>query len=218
MAIDMSQYRRQRGSSASQSGASADNGSPPVPKSASEYANKASSSSKGSMDYGRASLAGLGAGGMILGSMMNASAEKAKKMQMQINLRLAKEKRANVQQLGQIDIADQMGLALSNRLQGALQIGGSNSEVYAQEGRNMNFSLRSQLHELLVQEVQMQNEIYAMEHKQKMEGLNTIGKLASAGVEVGLAIATGGASLAVTLPAGAATGTGIAGMAGGGGG
>lgn len=82
----------------------------------------------------------------------------------------------------------------------------------------MNFSLRSQLHEMLVQEVQMQNEIYAMEHKQKMEGLNTAGKLASAGVEVGLAIATGGASLAVTLPAGAATGTGIAGMAGGGGG
>lgn len=118
MAIDMSQYRRRRGSSTSQSGSSPDNGSPPVPKSASD-----SAKSKGNMDYGKASLAGLGAGGMILGSMMNASAEKAKKMQMQINLRLAKEKRANVQQLGQIDIVDQMGLALSNRLQGALQMG-----------------------------------------------------------------------------------------------
>jgi hypothetical protein len=58
MAIDMSKYRIQRGSSASQSGASADNGSPPVPKSASDSANKASSSSKGDSNNATYAMAG----------------------------------------------------------------------------------------------------------------------------------------------------------------
>jgi hypothetical protein len=121
----------------------------------------------GDSKYGQLAMAGMGlaSGFMIAG--MNASVAKAKTRQLQINLRLQQEKRANVQQLGQIDIADQMGLALSNRLQGALQMGGSNLEVYAQEGRNMNFSLRSQLHDMLVQEVQTQNEIYASEQAQR---------------------------------------------------
>ena len=74
-----------------------------------------------------------------------------------------------------------MGLALSNRLQGALQMGGSNSEVYAQEGRNMNFSLRSQLHDMLVQEVQTQNEIYSAQFAKKaqlFQDLASIGEYA----------------------------------------
>ena len=155
MAMDMTPYRRQRGSSASQSGASRDS------------ANKASSSSKGDSNNATYAMAGAEAVAGLYGMALNQGVAKAKIKQLQINLRLQQEKRANVQQLGQIDIADQMGLALSNRLQGALQMGGSNSEVYAQEGRNMNFSLRSQLHEMLVQEVQTQNEIYASEFATK---------------------------------------------------
>ena len=181
MAIDMSKYRRQRGSSASQSGASADNGSPPVPKSASDSANKASSSSKGDSNNATYAMAGAGAVAGLYGMALNQGVAKAKIKQLQINLRLQQEKRANVQQLGQIDIADQMGLALSNRLQGALQMGGSNSEVYAQEGRNMNFSLRSQLHDMLVQEVQTQNEIYSAQFAKKarmFQDLASIGEYA----------------------------------------
>ena len=169
MAIDMSKYRIQRGSSASQNGASADNGSPPVPKSASDSANKASSSSKGDSNNATYAMAGAGAVAGLYGMALNQGVAKAKIKQLQINLRLQQEKRANVQQLGQIDIADQMGLALSNRLQGALQMGGSNSEVYAQEGRNMNFSLRSQLHDMLVQEVQKKNEIYSAQFAKKAQ-------------------------------------------------
>jgi hypothetical protein len=181
MAIDMSKYRIQRGSSASQNGASADNGSPPVPKSASDSANKASSSSKGDSNNATYAMAGAGAVAGLYGMALNQGVAKAKIKQLQINLRLQQEKRANVQQLGQIDIADQMGLALSNRLQGALQMGGSNSEVYAQEGRNMNFSLRSQLHDMLVQEVQTQNEIYSAQFAKKaqlFQDLASIGEYA----------------------------------------
>ena len=165
MAIDMSQYRRQRGSSTSQSGASSDK----VVQNVRDSANKASSSSKGDSNNATYAMAGAGAVAGTIGLMMNQGVAKAKIKQLQINLRLQQEKRANVQQLGQIDIADQMGLALSNRLQGALQMGGSNSEVYAQEGRNMNFSLRSQLHEMLVQEVQTQNEIYSAQFAKKAQ-------------------------------------------------
>lgn len=129
------------------------------------------------------------------------SASKARQAQLQMNLRLAKEKRANVQQLGQIDIADQMGLSLANRMSGATDFSGSSAEVFAQEGRNMNFSLRSQLHDMILQEVEIQNQIYAEEQKRKNAKLKT-------GLSAGLAVAgialapfTGGASLGVTAGA-----------------
>jgi hypothetical protein len=188
MAIDMSQYRRRRGSSASQSGASSDK----VIQNVRDSANK-SSGSGGETNYATA-MAGAGLVAGAIGMGINQNIAKAKIKQLQINLRLQQEKRANVQQLGQIDIADQMGLALSNRLQGALQMGGSNSEVYAQEGRNMNFSLRSQLHEMLVQEVQTQNEIYSAQFAKKAQlwsGLADLG--AGAGKAVAQAMAGGGA-------------------------
>ena len=188
MAIDMTPYRRQRGSSASQSGASSDKVIQNVRDSAKSKGKDPDFLQMSQMLGSISPIAG------VYGIMLNQKAEKAKIKQLQINLRLQQEKRANVQQLGQIDIADQMGLALSNRLQGALQMGGSNSEVYAQEGRNMNFSLRSQLHDMLVQEVQTQNEIYSAQFAKKAQlwsGLADLG--AGAGKAVAQAMAGGGA-------------------------
>jgi predicted Ser/Thr protein kinase len=155
-------------------------------------ANKSSASSKGDSNSAIYAMAGAGALAGTLGLMMNQGVAKAKIKQLQINLRLQQEKRANVQQLGQIDIADQMGLALSNRLQGALQMGGSNSEVYAQEGRNMNFSLRSQLHDMLVQEVQTQNEIYSAQFAKKAQMWQDFASIGEGGQKAILAAAGGG--------------------------
>lgn len=188
MAIDMTPYRRQRGSSASQSGASSDK----VIQNVRDSANKASSSSKGDSNNATYAMAGAGAVAGLYGMALNQSVAKAKIKQLQINLRLQQEKRANVQQLGQIDIADQMGLALSNRLQGALQMGGSNLEVYAQEGRNMNFSLRSQLHDMLVQEVQTQNEIYSAQFAKKAQLFQDLASIGESGQKAAMAAAGGG--------------------------
>jgi hypothetical protein len=189
MAIDMSQYRRQRGSSSSSgSGASSDN----VVRGVRDSANKSSGGSQGETNYATA-MAGAGLVAGLVGMSLNQGIAKAKIKQLQINLRLQQEKRANVQQLGQIDIADQMGLALSNRLQGALQMGGSNLEVYAQEGRNMNFSLRSQLHDMLVQEVQTQNEIYSAQFAKKAQLWSDLAGIGTgAGKAVAGAMAGGG--------------------------
>jgi hypothetical protein len=186
MAIDMSQYRRRRGSSASQSGASSDK----VIQNVRDSANK-SSGSGGETNYATA-MAGAGLVAGAIGMGINQNIAKAKIKQLQINLRLQQEKRANVQQLGQIDIADQMGLALSNRLQGALQMGGSNSEVYAQEGRNMNFSLRSQLHDMLVQEVQTQNEIYSAQFAKKAQFFQDLSGIGASAGKLASQIAIGG--------------------------
>jgi hypothetical protein len=196
MAIDMSQYRRQRGSSSSSgSGASSDQSisTGNVISGLRDSANKSSASSKGDSNSATYAIAGAGALAGTLGLMMNQGVAKAKIKQLQINLRLQQEKRANVQQLGQIDIADQMGLALSNRLQGALQMGGSNLEVYAQEGRNMNFSLRSQLHDMLVQEVQTQNEIYSAPFAKKAQFFQDLSGIGASAGQIAGQIAGGGA-------------------------
>jgi hypothetical protein len=195
MAIDMSQYRRQRGSSTSSgSGASSDQSisTGNVISGLRDSANKSTMGGKGETNYSSA-MAGAGIVAGLYGMGLNQGVAKAKIKQLQINLRLQQEKRANVQQLGQIDIADQMGLALSNRLQGALQMGGSNSEVYAQEGRNINFSLRSQLHDMLVQEVQTQNEIYSAQFAKKAQFFQDLSGIGASAGQIAGQIAGGGA-------------------------
>jgi hypothetical protein len=189
MAIDMSPYRRQRGSSTSSgSGASSDS----VVKGVRDSANKSTMGGKGDSNAATYAMAGAGLVAGLYGMGLNQGVAKARIKQLQINLRLQQEKRANVQQLGQIDIADQMGLALSNRLQGALQMGGSNSEVYAQEGRNMNFSLRSQLHDMLVQEVQTQNEIYSAQFAKKAQFFQDLSGIGASAGKLASQIAIGG--------------------------
>lgn len=158
---------------------------PPVPKSATEE--NASDVKQDRTDTARLALGGLGLVAGVAGAFVNKNAKKAQRIQMGINLRLAKEKRANVQQLGQIDIADQMGLSLANRMNGATDFSGSSAEVFAQEGRNMNFSLRSQLHDMILQEVEMQNQIYAMKHSERWGFLNDI---VGGGIEAGKTIAS----------------------------
>lgn len=158
---------------------------PPVPKSATEES--ASDVKQDRTDTARLALGGLGFVAGVAGAFVNKNAKKAQRIQMGINLRLAKERRANVQQLGQIDIADQMGLSLANRMSGATDFSGSSAEVFAQEGRNMNFSLRSQLHSMILQEVEMQNQIYAMKHAERSGLLNDI---LSSGAKTGEAIAS----------------------------
>lgn len=130
-------------------------------------------------------------GSNLIGGISQPRAQKKQsrriREQLQQQYRLSKATQKQQEQLGRTDIANVMGLSLSNRMSSALEFTGSNAEVFAQERRNLEFSLANQLMQFDVQQMNIRNQSASVGATTKMEMfnslLNTTSSLVGAGTE-----------------------------------
>ena len=103
--------------------------------------------------------------------------------------KLSKATQKQQEQLGRTDIANVMGLSLSNRMSSALEFSGSNAEVFGQEQRNLEFSLANQLMQFDVQQMNIRNQSASAGATSKMETFNSLLNTTSSLVGAGTAFA-----------------------------
>lgn len=134
-----------------------------------------------------ASVASIGLS--IFGGVSKVKAQRKQSRRIREQLRqqykLSKQTQKQQEQLGRTDIANVMGLSLSNRMSSALEFTGSNAEVFGQERRNLEFSLANQLMQFDIQQMNIRNQSANVSASSKMQTfdslLNTTSSLVGAG-------------------------------------